>query len=168
MDASKFLDQKGQAILEFMLFLPFMLMMYSVSLSIGSAINASINQQKITRGYFYYSAQNNSVLPNPRRTGPEPSDGWSVFGMQIMGWATRLVDGRTPEAPCYKFKLPLGESAGDVCEEQYSGNSSQYIRVKTVYGICGATYVKSGSAVIPYPRGAAVAGGISLRHCELI
>mgnify|MGYP001231508587 FL=1 len=41
-----FQNEDGQSIIEFLLFLPFIIMMYSVVMSLGSAINASINQQK--------------------------------------------------------------------------------------------------------------------------
>ena len=46
--------QQGQALVEFIIFLPFMLMMYTVVITLGDAINGSINQQKATRAYFYY------------------------------------------------------------------------------------------------------------------
>ncbi len=163
----KVLNDKGQAILEFLLFLPFMLMLYSVTLSIGSAINSSINQQKVTRGYFFYRLQNNSTLPKPRRDGSEPSDGWQTFGFQIMGWATELRSGSEPIAPCFKFRLPLGDSE-DGCEDRYPGETSQFIRTKTVIGICGATYVKNGTEIVPYPRAATMGGGANLQHCQII
>lgn len=143
--AKKILKEDGQAIMEFVLFLPFMMMMYFSILSVGNAINGSINQQKAARGYFYYRMGNSSVMPKPRRDGFEPSDGWGTFGMQIMGWAERF-QGDSPVAPCFKFQMPLGEIPdGDACENAYSGNKTQFIRVQTVYGICGATYKKAGN-----------------------
>lgn len=164
MDA-KLKSQKGQAVVEFLVFLPFILMMYSVTLSISNAINASINQQKFARSYFYFNAAGNSTLPYPRRDNPEPSDGWSLFGMQIMGWSTRL-DGREPVAPCYKFNLPLGENEEDTCDEGYSAQSTNFIRVMTVYGVCGATYGKNGDYPVAFPR----AGGGSnvIARCSIV
>lgn len=160
-------NENGQAIMEFLLFLPFMLMMYSVSMSLSNAINASINQQKITRSYFYYRNMNNSTIPRPRRDGQIPSESWKVFGTQIMGWNEKLVAGENPLAPCFKFALPLGEGVGDSCEDSYSKLSTQYIRVQTVYGVCGATYVKDGKHNIPYPRGAS-GGSAPLQHCVIV
>ena len=118
-------NEDGQAIVEFLLFLPFMLMMYSVSMSISNAINASINQQKVTRSYFYYKVMNNSTLPLARRDDIDPTSGWKMFGSEIMGWAKELYQERVPVAPCFKFTLPLGEDAKDKCEDTYSGRSTQ-------------------------------------------
>lgn len=163
-------SERGQGILEFLVFLPFMLMMYSVTMSLSNAINASINQQKIARAYWHYRNLNNSTIPRPRRDGQK--DSWKIFGMQIMGWAEKLEGGKnTPFAPCFKFVLPLGEDASDKCEETYTGVSSQFIRVQTVYGICGATYGKggeSGNEIIDFPRGALEAGITENDHCVLI
>jgi hypothetical protein len=150
-------NQKGQSLIEFVLFLPFMMMIYSVIINVSGAINASLNQQKVTRAYFYYNMQNNSTIPKPRRNGPDPSDSWQKFGMQIMGWATELADssgdGGLPVAACFKFNLPLGTGEEDNCEDAYSGKATQYIRVGTVYGVCGATYKKSGGSKIRLPSG---------------
>jgi hypothetical protein len=137
-------DDKGQALMEFVLFLPFMMMMFLSILSISNSINGSINQQKIVRGYFYYRASNNSTIPRPSRTGSESSDGWQTFGMQIIGWAERF-QGNTPVAPCYKFQLPFADDTEDSCEAAYSTPQTQFIRVQSVYGICGATYTKGAA-----------------------
>lgn len=162
-------NQKGQGIVEFLIFLPFMIMMYSVTLSISNAINASINQQKVTRAFWHYRNMNNSTVPRPRRRDDgEPSDNWSKFGMQIMGWAASLRgDSNTPIAPCFRFSLPLGESRDDECEETYEGTSSQFIRVQTVYGICGATYARVESDRIAFPKAAAseFGGIVAADHC---
>ena len=151
MDAKKknILDEQGQALVEFLLFLPFMLMMYSVTTSIGNAINASINQQKITRSYFFYRAQNNSTIPAPNRE-TNTHQSWRLFGMQIIGWMDRL-ENNVPLAPCYRFRVPLGDSEGDVCESPYSGTSTQHIRIQTVYGMCGATYASGNNGVVLLP-----------------
>lgn len=142
---SNFLNQEGQALIEFILFLPFILMLYSVVLSIANALNASINQQKVTRSYFYYRLQNNSTAPTPFRG--EENTSFTRFGSHINIWGERQI-GETPVAACYKFSLPLGELQGDDCENTYDSRSTQYIRVGTVYGICGASYVMMGT---PYP-----------------
>lgn len=137
---------KGQSLIEFVLFLPFMLMIYSVIINVSGAINASLNQQKVTRAYFYYTLQNNSMFPGPSREGGDPTQGWSTFGMRILGWSTELIDSK-PVAPCFKFNIALGESDGDACKDPYSGKSTQYIRVGTVYGACGATYQRTPSGI---------------------
>lgn len=143
MDAKIYKNEKGQAVIEFVLFVPFLLMLYFSILSMSNAINGSINQQKITRAYFYYRASNNSTMPKPIRAGGGvgPSEGWNTFGMQIMGWAKSFKNGVQPIAPCYKFIFPI-EGEKESCENAYSEPTTQFIRVQTVYGICGATYIK--------------------------
>ncbi len=145
MAAKKILKHKGQAMMEFVLFLPFMMMMFLSVLSIGNSINGSINQQKIVRGYFYYRASNYSTIPRPRRDGDEPSTGWQTFGMQIIGWAEDF-NGNTPVAPCYKFQLPFADTTEDSCEKAYTTPQTQFIRVQSVYGVCGATYSKGAAS----------------------
>lgn len=140
----KIIDHKGQALIEFVLFLPFMMMMYMSILSIGNAINASINQQKITRGYFFYRLSNNSTMPRPiRRTGAtEPSASWSTFGMQITGWAENFVGrSETPVSACFKIALPFEED-DEECDQTFTETRTKFIRTETVYGLCGATYQK--------------------------
>ena len=149
-------NQNGQALVEFVLFLPFMLMMYSIIMNVSNAINASINQQKVTRAYFYYRMQNNSMVPKPRRGSPDPSVGWTTFGMHITGWASELYNNSVPVAACFKFNIPLGSTAEDSCKEAYNKKTTQYIRVGTVYGICGTTYKKDPTGILRLP-----AGGIS-------
>ncbi len=163
-----FQNEDGQSIIEFLLFLPFIIMMYSVVMSLGSAINASINQQKAARGYFYYRLANNSHYPRPSRSSTtEVSDSWTMFGTQIMGWAEKLTTGASqqPVAPCFKFALPFEEAEDDACENSYTGNTSQFIRVKTVYGSCGATYMKKDGFNVSYPRAQSYG---NIQHCVIV
>jgi hypothetical protein len=163
-----FLDEKGQGIIEFFLFLPFMVMMYSVLLSFSNAINASINQQKIARSYFYYRVQNNSMAPYPSRGGSEPSDAWSTFGMQIMGWAESFEGGNNkPVAPCFRMRLPLGVAETDACEAAYDGDTTQFIRVATVYGICGATWENQSGQRVRFPMPGAALKVIDRTACQI-
>lgn len=146
-------NEDGQSIIEFVLFLPFLLMTYTLTMSISSAINGSINQQKVTRAYFYYTLQNNSTFPRPYRDGgAQPYYNWQQFGMQIMGWTEKLVN-EQPVMTCYKFKLPLGAAKSDKCEKSYKKRTTQYIRVGTVYGACGATYSNQQGQIYRLPSG---------------
>ena len=167
------LDQNGQGIVEFLFFLPFMLMMYSVTVSLSGSMNASINQQKVARSFFYYRMMNNSTFPKPRRSDDgEPSDAWKKFGFQIIGWAENLAGGNeSPVAPCYKFRLPLGEGADDECDEKYTGSSSQFIRIQTVYGVCGATYFRNDEGDrISFPKSGTPDKGnvVPTEHCKIL
>lgn len=162
MDAKKVhRNEKGQSLIEFMVFLPFLVMMYSVTVSLGNAINASINQQKATRAYSYYLLANNSMLPGPERDSSETSEPWSFFSTYVIGWNERL-DGNNPVAPCFKFALPLGDGDETSCDDNYTTTTTQFIRVKTIYGICGATYLNKNGERISYPR--SLSEG-AVQHC---
>ena len=83
-------------------------------------------------------------MPRPRRFqgGPEPSDTWITFGMQIMGWAESFAGTQDrPVSACFKFALPFDED-DEECDQTYSEPTTQFIRTETVYGVCGATYQK--------------------------
>lgn len=134
------LNQKGQGLFEFLLFLPFMLMMYQIFLSLGNAINGSINQQKATRGYMYSRIKNNSTLPSPQNA---LDTGLKQYGLYFTGWREKL-EGDTPLAPCYAFKTFL-KTAPEKCEDKYTGPTTQLIRVETVVGICATTYRNVGN-----------------------
>jgi hypothetical protein len=145
-------NDRGQAIIEFAIFLPLMLILYSTVMSIGNAINGSINQQKATRSYFYFRVQNNSTVPKPIRGGaPGPYIGWNTFSMYMFGWRDKVTSGATPVpmTACYRLRLPLQEDESDVCEEPYTDTTTQFIRVATAYGICGATYIVANSSIVP-------------------
>lgn len=160
------LGQEGQALVEFLMFFPFMLMMYSVTISIGNAINASINQQKIARSYLYYRVQNDSNVPKPSRDGNEVHTGWDYFGMYMIGWRDQFINS-VPTASCFKFRIPLGNSEEDKCTDGYNQTSTQFIRVGTVYGICGATYKKDTNAYVRQPGPNYFAGTFTAHGCTI-
>lgn len=147
------LNNKGQALFEFIAFVPFLMILYSLTLTISNSLNASINQQKAARGYFYYLGQNDSRFPSPDREGIDSLDNFRIFSMSIIGWADSF-EGLVPIAPCFELKMPVGDIEGDSCENSYSENETQYIRVGTVYGVCGANYVREGERVglLPFAR----------------
>jgi len=143
----KNLDQKGQALIELIVFLPIMFMFYSMIAGFANAINGSINQQKIARAYFYYKVQNNSTIPKP---DGDTYKNWRTFGMFFIGWKDYFVD-QKPVAPCYQLTIPLKASSSDKCEEKYSSDSTLFIRVQTAYGVCGGTYANLGNAIHAIP-----------------
>ncbi len=160
-------NQNGQALIELIIFLPLMFMFYSMIAGFANAINASINQQKVTRAYFYYKVQNNSTIPKPT----SPYTNWSHFGMYFIGWADYLESGSDesgqPVAPCYRLTVPLASNKDDKCETKYTKATSQFIRVQTVYGVCGATYERHDTYVQPVPdfSGGDFAGLIDRASC---
>ncbi|HXH31625.1 MAG TPA: hypothetical protein VNJ01_12495 [Bacteriovoracaceae bacterium] len=140
--------QSGQALIELIMFLPLMFTLYSLISGFAGAINGSINQQKISRAYFYYRIQNNSTIPKPDVEGTYKS--WKKFGMFYIGWKDYFKN-ESPVMPCYRISIPLKEAATDKCDEKYSKTTSQFIRVGTVYGFCGATYNTISGAAYPAP-----------------
>jgi hypothetical protein len=131
-------NEKGQALIELIIFLPLMITLYSVVGGFANSINGSINQQKITRAYFYYRVQNNSTIPGPQGV---PFNTWKQFGMFFIGWRDYFKGNDIPVMPCYKISLPFKDAPQDKCEDKYSQSKTLWVRVGTVYGVCGATYV---------------------------
>ncbi len=145
MGADMKLNQKGQALIELIVFLPLMFTVYAIISGFANAINGSINQQKFTRSYFYYRIQNNSTVPKPDKERTYSQ--FSQFGMYFVGWKLSFVDFQ-PMAPCYKVSIPMRSAPRDNCTESYSEPNTLYMRVGTVYGVCGATYSYRGPETI--------------------
>lgn len=165
-------NQKGQALIELIVFLPLMFTFYSMISGFAGAINGSINQQKATRAYFYYRVQGNPFVPKP--DADDTHQGWGKFGMFFVGWMDQMQSDN-PVAPCYRVSVPMAKNKNEKCDQAYSEQSTQYIRVGTAYGICGATFVRAqggaghGVAIIPHvDGGAAVAMELVNRSsCEI-
>lgn len=147
----KELEEKGQALIELIVFLPLMITLYSVIGGFAGSINGSINQQKATRSYFYYRVQNNSAIPG-RKAGMEFSS-WSQFGMYYVGWKQKFVGDGNPVMPCYKVSIPFKGSNSEKCDEPYNSDSTLWVRVGTVYGVCGATYQNVNQYPVQLPDG---------------
>lgn len=134
----KLKSEKGQALFEFLLFLPFLLILYSMFVSLISGINGSINQQKITRGFFYNDIKNNSNIP--KREDLARYEGIQTIGMYAFGWLVGF-SGKVPIAACYEIQTLFSPDNPDNCLDQDNTQvTTQFVRPKTVYGICGQTY----------------------------
>jgi hypothetical protein len=139
-----FKNKKGQGLIEFLLFLPFLLVLYQITLSMGNAINGSINQQKFTRSYHFARIKNNSTIPTPQNAEQVP---FNQYGLYFTGWAYSFDGGNNvPVAPCYEFKTMLKTENNESCSDSYSKDSTQLIRVQTAYGVCPATYKKNSTS----------------------
>lgn len=136
---TKEFEQKGQALIELIVFLPLMITLYSVIGGFAGAINGSINQQKASRAYFYYRVQHNSAIPG-LKYGSDFSN-WKKFGMFYVGWKQKFIGDGNPVMPCYKVSIPFKGSATEKCDQPYKNEKTLWVRVGTVYGVCGATYV---------------------------
>jgi hypothetical protein len=158
-------DEAGQALIELIIFLPLMFTLYAVISGFANAINGSINQQKVTRAYFYYRAQNNSTIPKPQEGGVHAA--WGRFGMFFIGWKESFQAGTSPVMPCYKVSIPMKAANADKCGQKYTTETTQFVRVGTVYGICGATYKNDNNvtAMLPDLPGMDFTSVIDQRSC---
>ena len=117
-----------------------------MSVNISNAINASINQQRITRGYYYNIVQNDSKLPTLNILQSVINEGVERVGMFALGWRQK-AESELQLAPCYKL-LPL---SNDIEEEECSPGrkdgqpTTQFVRVKTTFGVCSTSYVANGN-----------------------
>ena len=150
--SSKLLDQKGQALFEMILFLPFMLFLVTIYYTCGNAINGSINQQKATRGYFYALVRNNAFLNSFSDLDELKSGGLNSIGFSAIGWRDHGVE-QEAYAPCFKFSSILNNGSTEDCNGKSpdaADGSSRYVRVYTFYGVCGASYGVDPNAGVPY------------------
>ncbi len=148
MDASlkKHSGEKGQALFEFLIFLPFTFVMLTIFITMGNSINGAINQQKITRGYFYYDLKNNSMAPTAKRllSWSETSH-LNRISMNMIGWKLMSdASGRYPVSACYKLNPLIAANSDETCadstEAKGAENPSSYVRIYTVYGMCSTPY----------------------------
>ena len=134
-------SKSGQAMFEFIIFLPFVIVLFKMFLNIGGAINGSINQQKALRSYYYFTLKNSSYYPSLAQL-----NSFSAFqsvGFYALGFAEDLISEK-PVAPCYKLEPFFGEDI-DECLKRPKNNESQFIKPKTMYGLCGPQYVRQSS-----------------------
>ncbi|MCO4795512.1 MAG: hypothetical protein KC493_17465 [Bacteriovoracaceae bacterium] len=134
-------DEKGQAIFELILFMPFLVYFATVLFNTGSAINGSINQQKATRGYFYYILKGNSMLPVKSDLNSLAAEGLQSVSAASIGWAERKAGTNEQYGTCYKYST-LYSSSDEKCEEKAKeAGSSIFVKPLTFYGVCSTTYI---------------------------
>lgn len=141
-------NQQGQGIFELIIFLPFLMFLYSIFYTAGNSISGSINQQKAVRGYFYATTKGNSYL-NTKLDLLELNDkGRKTVGFSSLGWREKSTDGQNAFAPCFKFSSLLKNDSNEECDddEREEESSSRYIRIFTYYGVCGPVYTESADA----------------------
>lgn len=141
-EALKEKKQSGQAIFEFIIFLPLIIYLFTVLTNVGDAINGSINQQKATRGYFYGSIRGNSYPISHKDLMDYSNQGLTGAGLMAFQWVNKADGGETGGSyysSCYPFLTFLGMGNKDeTCEEPIvEDRQTSIIRVGTVYGICG-------------------------------
>lgn len=142
-------DQKGQAIFELILFLPFLLFLYMIYATAGDSISGSINQQKAVRGYFYGLVKGNSYLNTLQDLNQYASSNLRMVGFSTLGWREKEEVGKGTNAafaPCFKFSSMLKSDSSEECDDKARSQDSDgngvthFIRVFTFYGVCGPVY----------------------------
>lgn len=138
-------NQKGQALFELIIFLPFLIFLYSIYYTAGSSINASINQQKSVRGYFYSLVKGNSYVNSLPEL--EELSGYSIkmIGFSAIGWREKSENGKKAFAPCFTFSSILKNSSTEACDDstREEDSKTRNIRVFTFYGVCGPVYIET-------------------------
>lgn len=138
-------EEKGQALFEFIIFLPFLMYMVTVLINSGNAINASINQQKATRGYAYHLLKGNSTVPTTEDLKIYRNAGASQSASYVIGYAGGK-SGENYYGSCYKFnKIPGANIPEETCEDISGETITDFVRVFTFYGLCGETYTISNN-----------------------
>lgn len=142
-------NQKGQAIFELLIFLPFLIFLYSIYYTTGNSISASINQQKAVRGYFYSLTKGNSYLNTYSDLKAFGEEALVSVGFSAVGWREREVNKKGSLAPCFKFSSLLKNQSSEECDspERPEENSSRFIRIFTFYGVCGPVYKKTTDGI---------------------
>lgn len=139
-------NNKGQAVFELIVVVPIFIFLYSTIIIFGSAINASINQQKSVRNSFFNQwVYNNSFLPSlPNVVDKVDFDQTGLFAVT---WAEKVVDD-TPYAPCFPLLKGLTEGNEDCDKKRTDNNTSAFVRVFTTFGMCSANYLKIGNEIV--------------------
>jgi hypothetical protein len=138
-------NQKGQAIFELIIFIPFLVFLYAIYYTVGNSISGSINQQKAVRGYFYALTKGNSYI-NTLMDLEQMSDSYAIkeVGFSSIGWRIREASGASGAyAPCFKFAATLNNDSTEKCDDktrEIPNESSRLIRIFTFYGVCGPAY----------------------------
>jgi hypothetical protein len=141
-------NQKGQAVFELIIFLPFLVFMYSIYYTVGNSISGSINQQKAVRGYFYSTTKGNSYLNTRQDLTSFSGKTIKTVGFSALGWREKSTDRSNAFGPCFKFSSLLKNNSTEECDDgtREEEGSSRYIRVFTYYGVCGPVYTESSDA----------------------
>lgn len=164
------LQEQGQSIFELIVFVPLLLVVLTVMINTGNAINASINQQKATRGYFYFLVRGNSQIQRAEWLVDGWGFGFTEMGFNAVGWRRSDLgtDEENPMAACFKYSSFLSNLGGETDCDDVSGSSekkSPYVKIFTVYGVCSQTYQSNdnGANIFINKQSSGTASGCMLR-----
>jgi hypothetical protein len=144
-------NENGQAIFEMIIFLPFLIFLYTIFYTVGNSISASINQQKAVRGYFYQLVKGNSyIVPATDLDLHVNTNNIHTVGFYALGWAEELMQGKNPIGNCFHFSSMLKNNSTEVCNSKVRDaiDASYFIRAFTAYGICGPVFEPPSSPLL--------------------
>ena len=150
--------QKGQAIFELIVFLPLFLYMTKVMFDYGDAINHSINQNKVVRGYYFYTISNDSNAPNLAFSNDFYNDGGligpdAVIGQDSYAWSVEsTLGGQKPKGSCVKVPGFMSSSPADSeCLEstEIVDKKTSFIRSYSAFGVCTGSWTNIGAPSSP-------------------
>ncbi len=155
-------NENGQAIFEFIIFLPFFILFFGIMVSVIGSINSSINHQTILRGYFFYSIRNNSTLPFNQDMNNYLSKGISSVGAYSYGWS-KETQGENQLGAC--FKTPSLRPRENKCESGIDDTVSGLIKIFSAYGVCSKSYYfKEGRPYADNLEGVSISSSCSLSN----
>jgi hypothetical protein len=138
------IDEKGQAFFEMIMFVPFMLFLFTLIVTFGNSVNGAINQNKLLRGFFYTTTRNNSYGHTLKTLTDLQGFGMDSSGLHNLAFAEDS-EGNNRFASCYRINRFFGGRNEEECKDRTSGaEESAYIRVFTYYGLCGANWRYNG------------------------
>lgn len=151
-------NQRGQAIFELIIFLPFLVFMLSIYYTVGNSLSGSINHQKVVRGYFYALTKNNSYVNTAKDIDEfATKNGMRLVGFSALGWREYgTPDGGKAFGPCFSFPSMFKNGSTESCDDKERGenDTSRFIRVFTFYGVCGPVYTlpQNGGRMVIEPQ----------------
>lgn len=143
------MDERGQAFFEMIMFVPFMLFLFTLIVTFGNSVNGAINQNKITRGFFYATTRNNSYGMTFSTLSSLQGRGVGNAGLHVIGYRD-TAEGENPFGACYRINRFFGGRKEEECKDPIRGaEESSYIRVFTFYGVCAQGWKFNGQAFQP-------------------
>ncbi len=140
-------NESGQALFEFIMFLPFVLIILHALFTIANSINAGINQQKSLRGYYFQLLKSDSMGLASEDIDTLHGAGVRFVGFNAIGWKEKFINGDQPASPCFGMTKLIGQNQGQTCDEIVTqGEPSAYIKLFNVFGICTKTYLPNNDS----------------------
>lgn len=156
-------NDSGQSLFEFLIFLPFLIVMVFILITISGSINGAINQQKAARAYFFYFLKGNSTFPTVDDLAGYADNGVQMAGFFSIGWMDYL-DNENPVAPCYEMSGIVSEDKGAKClDSLYGKTKTNFIRVYTIFGACSTNYDIVPGKYVYHHLGSQISGACTLR-----